>query len=266
MVVADALYDQQAAGFDQRTGVMQAESIAAAITGLHPAKQPGLLLEIGCGTGQIGALLAAGFNTYVGIDLSLAMLQQFRRRDGAEKRLLLQADGNQDWPLADHQADVIFSSRAIHWLDVDHVVTQVYRIARREQSKDALFVLGRVQKAKDGWESQLRRQCHRLLQQHQLQGRDGNAHLGKLNAAFSARNAEVLPSCVVSRWQQKRSLQQSLDDWANKPGLAGIIMAEKIKQQILAQLTHWAGETFGRCLPTQTQRRYVLYPIRLPPS
>ncbi len=249
-------YDQQASQFDRRTGVKNPEQIATAIAQI--SNNSGTLVEIGCGTGQIGALLAPLVEHYIGIDLSAQMLKQFASR--VDNLVLLQADGNDVWPVEDAQADLIFSSRAIHWLDIEHTIEQAYRVANPD---GALLIVGRANRAEDSWESRLRKQCHQLLKQHQIKPRNGNAHLRQLNEAFNARGAEILTPIVVTKWQQPRALQQALDDWANKSGLAGVELQDNIKQQILSELKQWAEATFGHHLPEQTERQYTLYPIKL---
>jgi SAM-dependent methyltransferase len=260
MTAATNPYDQQAAGFDQRTGVMQPELIAQAIETFCPLGSQARVLEIGCGTGQIDGLLAQRFKAYVGIDLSAPMLEQFRQAHPAEHGILLQSDGNKDWPMVGQSADIIFSSRAIHWLDAEHVVNQVYRIGN---SHETLFIVGRVKRAKTCWAAKLRKQCHKLLKQQQLQPRDGQSHLATLNDLFTQRGAHVGEPCVVNQWQQQRSLQQALDDWANKPGLAGIEVPTQLKQQILSELKQWANDRFGPQLPLSSERQYLLYPIKI---
>lgn len=254
-------YDQQAPGFDQRTGIRQPQKVATAIAQLCSPSQSTTLVEIGCGTGQIGVLLAQQFSNYIGIDLSVGMLQQFSPRlDHTQHHTLIQADGNHTWPIADNLANVVFSSRAIHWLDIEHTVNEVYRVS---MNKEALFIVGRVGRAADCWASKLRLKCHQLLLQRKLHPRNGDTHLIKLTEAFSQHKAQILAPVVVNRWQQKRSLQQALHDWADKPGLAGIDVDNTVKQQILNELKQWASATFGDRLPTESERQYVLYPIKL---
>ena len=262
MPTTTSFYDQQASVFDQRVGLSlpRCKQVVATIEQLCGFNQQATLIEMGCGTGELGLLLAAHFKRYVGIDFSLAMLKQYKSRDQTDSIPLIQADGNATWPVANQQADIIFSSRAIHWIDPMHTVNEIYRIAN---NKHALLIIGRVERARDSWESQLRKQCHQLLKQHHLTPLDGGQHLTKLCERFRDKNAEIQSPQVVYQWQQERSYQQSLHDWVMKTGLAGTTPSAAIKQKILTKLEAWAVSTFGHKVPTQAERRYVLYPIKL---
>lgn len=259
-----ALYDPQAPVFDQRVGLTQprCEQIVTAIEQLSGFDQQATLVEMGCGTGELGSLLAARFTHYVGIDLSWAMLKQTKVHHQTQAIPLVQADGNQTWPLADQQADIIFSSRAIHWINPSHTINEILRITNKA---NAMFIIGRGEHLRDSWEAQLRQQCHQLLQQEGLTPRNGGQHLKQLCHQFRDCGAEILPPQTVYRWHQPRTYRQSLADWADKPGLAGTTPCQANKQKILTALNEWAMEHLGPHFPTRAERHYVLYPIKLRP-
>ena len=278
-----ATYDVQAHSFDHRTGLLPitCQRVVAGVQSLSGCGPSAHVFEVGCGTGQLGLALANTFEQYTGMDISPEMLKQFKlgyhRQAAATSSSsvpavlsLLQADGNKVWPVADNSANIIFSSRAIHWLGVEHIVAEILRVATADQ---AILIVGRVERAADGWESQLRRHCHKLVKQHGLKPRNGERHLKRLleyyNQAPQGRQADesfgaqVLPPEIADRWFQKRTLQQSLDDWAGKPGLAGSEPSSKIKNDILVELKNWAIEKYGGSLPAETERHYVLYGIKI---
>src|SRR5262249_44340154 len=98
------------------------------------------------GTGQIGQWLAHESVRYVGFDLSPGMVHLFQRRLACwgAARTLLVADGDQGWPVREASARVIFSSRALHLLPLNHVVAESLRVAR---PKGAMLIVGRVRRA-----------------------------------------------------------------------------------------------------------------------
>ena len=51
------------------------------------------LLEVGCGTGRIGAQFSAAGDNYFGLDLSIEMLREFQRKNFARGPNLVHADG-----------------------------------------------------------------------------------------------------------------------------------------------------------------------------
>src|SRR5207248_7977241 len=61
---------------------------------LHDAL-PISLLEVGCGTGRIGAEFGVAGDNYLGLDLSIGMLREFQRKETAGQPNLVYADGCQ---------------------------------------------------------------------------------------------------------------------------------------------------------------------------
>ncbi len=106
-----ALFDRQAHAYDQRVGLSDAvcKAIAQALQALCDARPGDLVLEIGPGTGLVGKWLAQSTMRYVGVDFSRPMLTQFHRQCRLPGHaLLLQADGNDGWPLASGSARLLF--------------------------------------------------------------------------------------------------------------------------------------------------------------
>jgi ubiquinone/menaquinone biosynthesis C-methylase UbiE len=140
-----AAFDGQAATFDQRAGLSKqhCQAIAHAVLRLAEAMSGDLIFEVGAGTGMLGTWLAGPLLRYVGLDLSHGMLATFQRRLAfpGDMSLLLQADGNQLWPLADCAVRVIFSSWALHLLDLAHVADETCRVARHD---GASLIIGRI--------------------------------------------------------------------------------------------------------------------------
>lgn len=278
-----ANYDLQAHNFDHRTGLLDitCKRVVAGVESLYGSGAAANVFEVGCGTGQLGIALANTFEQYTGMDISPEMLKQFKlayRQQATttssssvpSSLAMLQADGNKVWPVADNSANIIFSSRASHWLGVAHIVAEVSRVAAAGES---ILIVGRVERAADGWESQLRRHCHELVRQNGLKPRNGERHLKRLLQYYNQApqgpqtderfGVQVLEPKIADRWYQKRTLQQSLDDWAGKSGLAGTDPSSKLKSNILTDLKAWALEKYEGNLPTETERHYVLYGIKI---
>ena len=273
------LFDMQAETYDQRVGIaaQDCQAIVRAVLALAQTQPHDLLLEMGAGTGMIGTWFARLPLRYVGLDLSRGMLTGFRQRLAVDsgtplarqcrrraQPFLLQADGNAPWPLADATVRLIFSSRALHLLNLPHVVHESLRVARPE---GASIIIGRVQRQDDSVATMMQREMLRLLRQHGFQGRAGGPHQRQLLAAYRQYGATALAPVEVARWPVRRTPWQSIEAWHAKPGLGGIDLAPDVKQTILDALCRWATGTFGALHhEVVSQESYVLQGIHLRPA
>ncbi|HEY9705465.1 MAG TPA: class I SAM-dependent methyltransferase, partial [Allocoleopsis sp.] len=144
MIVKDSItansqkttFDQQASSFDKRAGLDETtcQEIVKTVMNLSKIKPNDILVEIGAGTGQIGQWFIQESLQYIGFDLSAKMLAQFQARLSSDQLnhhnwQLFQSDADQTWSIEDNTAKVIFSSRTIHRLNLEHIVNESLRIA-----------------------------------------------------------------------------------------------------------------------------------------
>lgn len=123
------------------------ESIAGSISDVSYLRHNDRLVEIGCGTVQIGSQLHR-LSNYSGFHTSLGMLDQFNAKYPDLNGSIFRSDGNLPWLFEDNSVKVIFSSRALHWLDVDHVVKETYRVSK---PREAYLFVGRIERSPDFW-------------------------------------------------------------------------------------------------------------------
>ena len=191
------LYDDQAAGFDERAGVPAdaAEAVAAALVEIVGPVEGQRWLEVGAGTGGLSLPLLRLPIRYTGFDRSPAMLAVFRERaDAAGLAAELHvADGNARWPAEDASTDVVFSARALHHLDPEHAAAETRRVLR---APGGWLVLGRVRRPPDSPKSVLRRQMRRMLQ---AQGFAGRSHEARAGAVFAALERGGRPADGAAR-------------------------------------------------------------------
>lgn len=246
-------FDSQAAEFDRRVGLPEADcrAIAAAVRSLAGA---GRILEIGAGTGMIGRWFP---DSYAGLDVSIGMLAVFRRRSPGAP--LVQADGARAWPLPDGCVRAVFSSRAIHLLPLEVVAREVFRVG----APGAVCVLGWVERRPDSIKKRMSREMQRRLRERGFPARSAGS--GRVLQALRERGASNLEKVVVASWPARHTARQSLDDWRSKEGLGGIVLPPGVQDEVLRGLEAWAEETFGGLdAALETEDAYVLEGVSLP--
>ncbi len=245
-------FDEQASDFDERAGVgPAAEAIAR---GIVEVAGQGVTLEVGPGTGEIGVHLAAAAPRYVGVDSSWPMLEVFARRRPAHAVLVL-ADAARPWPVRDRAVDVVFSSRAVHLLDIDHVAAEIRRVCRPGGS----LLVGRVQRQPDGLRSRLRERRRALLAERGVEAAEGRDRTRRLLDALAAGGAVRIERCALARWTVVTSAAQLLDRWDAAATVGGRPIPSEVHAGVIGRLRAEApAESFEE---TET---YTVEGVRLP--
>lgn len=242
-------FDAQADSFDRRAGLPPAEveAIAAAVLATAEPVAEGVLLELGAGTGEIGAALAThGSMAYMGLDLSLPMLARFGARlralpAGTAHGTLAQADADHPWPLG-RRARIVFVSRALHLLDLEQVATEIVTCCH---PRGCAVVVGRVRRDPDGVRGMLRRQMRSLLAAHGITGKSGELAHGRLLAALSLHGGRPRARQTVDSWTAEVRPAEVLAGWRDKPGLAGVAVPPELQAEVLDRLEAWASAHLG---------------------
>lgn len=243
--MADSLsrfeFDSQAAHYDARTrlGEATARDVAQAVIELAQVPSP-RLLEIGAGTGEIGAHLCSS-SRYVGVDVSAPMLAQLERRVASlpltRRPELLVADASGRWPVADASVDLVFLSRVFHLLDPAHVAGELERV---RGPHGVTVLVGRTQRDHASIGARLRRQLLESLEERGLSPRRGEGRGRRLFDQLAARGRRIerreVASVVV-----ERSPRERLSAWRAKGGLAGLDLPADERAAILDELEAWAA-------------------------
>lgn len=86
------------------------------------------VLEIGVGTGRIALPLAQRVGTYIGLDISLAMMQRLRQKEGGERIALIEANAAH-LPFAAQSIDAVIAVHVFHlipnYMDVLHEIIRI---------------------------------------------------------------------------------------------------------------------------------------------
>lgn len=261
-------FDDQAGTFDERAGLPDSvgRDVAAAVVSLGGLGLEDVLVEVGAGSGEIGRHLVERVS-YIGFDLSPAMLNGFRDRldtTGRAPRLIV-ADGDAVWPIADGSARAVFGSRSLHLLSSPHLLAEIHRVGAPE---GVTLLVGRVVRDDTSVRMWMRRQMRRLLREAGMVGRSGGGELGRDIVERSAelgmpRVPEPIAPIEVARWTVASSPADSLAAWAGKDGLAGIAVDARTKHDVLDLLRTRAASEFGDLeLRVESTEAYVLRGVR----
>ncbi|MBI5928857.1 MAG: class I SAM-dependent methyltransferase [Chloroflexi bacterium] len=88
------------------------------------------VLEIGVGTGRIALPLAPKVETYIGLDISLAMMQRLRQKKGGEQITLIEGNAAH-LPFATHSLDAVIAVHVFHLIpNYPDVLQEIARVLR----------------------------------------------------------------------------------------------------------------------------------------
>lgn len=259
------MFDGQAELFEQRTGLPEfcCREIVKNVQAIGRVESADLIVEVGAGTGQVGQWFEEPMR-YAGFDLSAGMLTQFSRRlvDDFGKRLLIHADANGSWPIADRAARVIFSSRAMHLVQQEHAANEIFRIGA---SDGATLILGRVEREPESVRVRLSKEMTERLRKHGLVGRRGERRNEKLFELCCSRGAIAIGPMTIAKWKIRATPRQSLESWRSLSHLGGIPVPSSTRAKILLELESWAEEKFDNLEQEfESEETYVLRSLRLP--
>lgn len=229
------------------------------------------MLEVGAGTGEIGAelwrLLPAG-STYLALDLSLGMLALFANKalrdkipapSSSARLALVLSDASGRWPLADAAVGAIFCSRAAHRLDGDLFLRETRRVLR----PGGWLVFGSVERSRDSVRAQLQRQMRSFLGERFGAGRDSRRQHEELASALGGEICKV----TAAAFEIEERPADSLAGWRSKRGLAGLEVPREVQEDVLGRLELWAKERYGDLdMPRTATERYELLCVRPGPT
>ena len=249
-------FNKQAGGFDARAGLPDelASEVSATVLRVGGASPDDLLLEMGCGTGQIGEHFLSRVR-YRGVDTSDEMLEQFRSRaPGAD---LVRGDAEDRWPADDGEARVIFGSRVFHLFEP----AVLLREARRVGAPDGATLLeGRVQRDYDSPREWLRRELQQVLSER---GADFYEPRWAVADAFANEDDVEHIRKPIARWQEAWIPGRHIRYWDTKKRLAGVRCEPEVRKLVLDQIRSNAFDRFGDLeQPQACGETYTLVGVR----
>lgn len=255
-------FDDQALRYDARVGLSATVggAVAQAIVDRAGLRADDLVVELGAGTGEIGAHLARLPIQYVGLDSSRAMLDVFRAKAVMGSSLVV-ADCNRPWPLPNGGASIVFASRVIHLLEPDHVVRETMRVCRRA----GWLILGRVLRHDEGIKQRLRRRRQALLIERGVAVRQGEEGTRRVVEHCLAAGGESLGRAVVAEWTGETTPAEIIAGWDTLSRMGAVHIDPETRARIHDELRHWARDHIGELdRPEAFRERYAIDVVRLP--
>jgi SAM-dependent methyltransferase len=192
------------------------------------------VLDLGAGTGRIGGAFVEAGDAYIGVDLSLPMLRQFRA-SGAD---LVQAAGEQ-LPFQDSVFDVALLMHILSGLpDRRRVLEEVRRVLK----PGGVAIVGQTVGDELGIDAQLKRQLAAALSKLGVEDRPQGAGRGE-GLAMLQSVAQNCTHVIAASWTQDRAPRDFL---RRKPtGHRFAALPVPVQEAALARVSSWAVATFG---------------------
>lgn len=229
-------YDVVAPSFDRHRRLPDGvpEAIRDAILRILSSATP-RLLDVGAGSGRIGAAFVAAGDDYVGADLSSGMLNEFVRRERGAR--LVQANGEQ-LPFRDATFDAVLLIQVFGGLSGwRRVIAEARRVVRPRGT----IAVGRTQMPADGIDARMKQQLDAILQAPGRGQRRANARNDVVE--WLTTNAHSRDTVTAATWTAARTPRGFIDRHAGGARFAQL--PESLRAHALHQIGAWGIETFG---------------------
>jgi ubiquinone/menaquinone biosynthesis C-methylase UbiE len=193
------------------------------------------LLEVGCGTGRIGVQFAAERDNYFGLDLSMPMLREFRRKKFARTPALVHGDGRL-LPFGDRVFDAILM---VHLLTARNWRALLAEALRVLQSGGVLGI-GKTQGPPEGLDATMRNRLDELIAGMGITEPIPNRSvMSEWLRANSSRHIQIIPACwIVDRTPREFFLRkQSAARFGSLP--------TDVREAALRLLAEWTEHNIG---------------------
>jgi ubiquinone/menaquinone biosynthesis C-methylase UbiE len=238
-----ATFDRVAADFERFRSLPALVPVAvrAAVLETLGLTRAVRLLDVGAGTGRIGAAFVTAGDSYFGIDPSAAMLAQFVQRStgqGGAAPQLVKADGRQ-LPFSAGQFDAVL---LIHVLSGVAGGGRLVSEARRVLRRGGALVLGHASGPPEGLDARMRAKLTEAMDLLNLDGNRPGTRRGEARIDLAA-SAERQVEVVAARWETVRSPRDFLTQ--HQTGARFSSLPGATRDQLLRHLSEWAKEAFG---------------------
>jgi ubiquinone/menaquinone biosynthesis C-methylase UbiE len=234
----NSTFDSTASTFERHRSFPKGvpEAIRSAIWSAVGLSAPARVLDIGAGTGRIGRAFVVAGDTYVGVDTSLAMLQEFSAN--SSNCTLTQADGSH-LPFSDGSFDVVLLMQVLTGAnDWKGIVSEARRVVR----SGGCVVVGHTINPDSGIDAQLKRHLKGVLEELQVDPfrpeQSRRQALEWLDVG-AVRHVHL----VVAEWNATATPEAFLQ--RHSTGARFAALPAHVQEQALDELRTWAKVTFG---------------------
>lgn len=228
-------FDAVAPQFDRHRALPDsaAQQVREAVLGaLTPRPR---LLDLGAGSGRIGWPFVQARDDYIGVDLSLGMLQAFRQRSAGAA--LAQADGCA-LPFGDRAFDAVLLVQIFGGLTRWRaLIDETLRVLR----PGGALMLGRTRAPDGGIDARMKRQLDLILNGDAPAAAAGNARA--LAELHLEERAVAIDSIIAATWTATRTPRDFLDRHGG--GARFGKLPRDMRERALRELAHWALRQFG---------------------
>lgn len=217
------------------------EQVTDAILRLSAATPDSQFFEPGIGTGRIALPIVQRGYSYTGVDISLKMMDELRRKlgDTPHRLSLVQGDATA-LPFAEHRFDVALT---VHLLHLIPAWRQALAEIRRVLKPGGLYLFcydnGGPSSRRDfdqQWQAILERYGHRQVKY--------GATNQEVIAQLQQQGAQ-LETVIASRWQKQRTVGELLGLYTGRAHSASWQIPEPIFAAAIEELRVWSQATYG---------------------
>jgi ubiquinone/menaquinone biosynthesis C-methylase UbiE len=233
-------YDVVAPSFDSYRALPPGvpEAIRAAV--LKSARAAPRVLDLGAGSGRIGAPFVAAGDDYVGVDLSSGMLREFTGRAAAHGDVspqLVQANGEL-LPFRDAAFDAVMLIQVFGGL---RGWRRFIAEARRVLRPPGAIIVGRTEMPPDGIDARMKQRLAAILAG--LGAEKDRANAREDIAQWLESNAGSSESVTAASWTASRTPRGFIERHGSGARFAAL--PAPLKTQALRELGAWAAAIFG---------------------
>jgi SAM-dependent methyltransferase len=199
----------------------------------HPAR----VLDLGAGTGRIGRAFVTANDAYIGVDVSLGMLQEFRASMASAAPVLVQADGDR----------LPFPARTFSIVMLMQVLsgTEDWRgllnEARRVLQPGGFIVAGHTAMPSEGVDRRMKRRLKEILNRLGVESQPGRDRRDEALIWLQAK-AGHHAGRVAASWKVERTPKQFLA--RHRTGAQFSALPMEVQTAALDELTDWAATEF----------------------